>query len=62
LEPDVVLAALDGVDAATVETLVASTGLPASDVLSRLSLHEVAGRVTRLPGGGFRTARTAVVR
>jgi DNA processing protein len=59
---DAVLMALDGVDAATIETLVAATGLPASELLGRLSLHEVAGRVTRLPGGAFRAARTAVVR
>jgi DNA processing protein len=59
---DAVLAALDGVDAATVETLALATGLPASELLSRLGLHEVAGRVTRLPGGAFRAARTAVVR
>jgi DNA processing protein len=61
-EADPVLAALDGVDAATVEVLAASTGLPAGELLSRLSLLEVAGRITRLPGGAFRVARTPVVR
>jgi DNA processing protein len=61
-EADPVLVALDGGDAVTVEVLAATTGLSASELLSRLSLHEVAGRVSRLPGGAFRTARTAVVR
>jgi DNA processing protein len=59
---DPILAALDGGEAMTVEALAAATGLPAADLLARLSLHEIAGSVTRLPGAAFRAARTAVVR
>ncbi len=59
---DPILAALDGGETLSLEALDAATGLPTADLLSRLSLHEIAGRVTRLPGGGFRMAPIAVVR
>lgn len=61
-EADPILAALDGGDALTLEALAAATGLAATDLLARLSVHEIAGRLTRVPGGAFRVARTAVVR
>jgi DNA processing protein len=59
---DPILAALEGGEAVPLDALGAATGLAPADLLARLSLHEVAGRVTRVPGGAFRGARTAVVR
>lgn len=61
-EADPILAALDGGEALSLAGLEAATGLPTAVLLARLSLHEIAGRITRLPGGAFRTPRTAVVR
>jgi DNA processing protein len=60
--PDPILAALDGGDAMTAEALAGAAGLPVDAVLGRISLHEMAGRVTRLPGGAYRALRTPVVR
>ena len=42
--------------------LEAATGLSTVEVLGRLTVHEIAGRVVKVPGGAFRTPRTAVVR
>ncbi len=61
-DADVVLAALEGGEALSLGRLEAATGLPTAELLARLSVHEIAGKVTRLPGGAFRTPRTAVVR
>jgi DNA processing protein len=60
--PDVVLAALEGGEPVTVEALAAATGLATGALLARLSLHEVAGRVTRLPAGAYRVVSAPVVR
>ena len=60
--PDPILAALDGGEAWPLARLEAETGLSTADLLARLTLHEMAGRVVRLPGGAFRTPPTAVVR
>jgi DNA processing protein len=59
---DPVLAALAGREGLTVEALAAATGLAAAELLARLSVHEIAGNVTKLPGGAFRAVPTAVVR
>ncbi len=59
---DPILTALEGGEALSLGRLESATGLPTADVLARLSVHEIAGRVTRLPGGAFRTPPTAVVR
>ena len=59
---DPVLAVLEGGEPVTVEALAAATGLATEALLARLSLHEVAGRVARLPGGAFRTVSAPVVR
>jgi DNA processing protein len=59
---DPILAALDGGEGLTLARLEALTGLATADLLARLTVHEMAGRVIRLPGGAFRTPRTAVVR
>lgn len=59
---DPVLAALDGGEAVSLSRLEAVTGLPTAELLARLTVHEIAGRITRLPGGAFRTPPTAVVR
>ena len=59
---DPVLRVLEGGEAVTVAALAAATGLPTDALLSRLTLHEVAGRVARLPGGAFRTVSAPVVR
>lgn len=59
---DPILAALDGGEALSLARLEAATGLPTADLLARLTVHEMAGRVVRLPGGAFRTPPTAVVR
>jgi DNA processing protein len=59
---DPILTALEGGETCSLEALQARTGLHTAELLSRLSLHEIAGRVTRLPGGGFRMAPIAVVR
>jgi DNA processing protein len=61
-DADPILAELEGGDALTVEALAAATGLGPGALLARLSVHEIAGSVTRVPGGAFRRARTAVVR
>jgi len=59
---DPVLAALDGGEAVSLSRLEGVTGLPTAELLARLTGHEIAGRVMRLPGGAFRTPPTAVVR
>jgi DNA processing protein len=59
---DPILAALDGGEALSLDRLEAATGLSTAELLARLSGHEIAGRVVRLPGGAFRTPPTAVVR
>ena len=59
---DPILAALASGEGMTVEGLTAATGLSAAELLARLSVHEIAGHVTKLPGGAFRATRTAVVR
>lgn len=61
-EVDPVLAALDGGEPVSLSRLEAVTGLPTAELLARLTGHEIAGRITRLPGGAFRTPPTAVVR
>jgi DNA processing protein len=58
---DPILAALEGGEALSLDRLAASTGLSTAELLSRLTVHEIAGRITRLPGGAFRTPPTAVV-
>ena len=60
--PDPILRALEGGEAMTAEALAGSAGLPVDAVLGRISLHEMAGRVARLPGGAYRAVRTPVVR
>jgi DNA processing protein len=59
---DPILAALDGGEALSLARLEAATGLSTADLLARLTVHEMAGRIARLPGGAFRTPPTAVVR
>jgi DNA processing protein len=59
---DPVLAVLEGGEAVTAEALSAATGLATDALLARLTLHEVAGRVTRLPGGAYRAVSAPVVR
>jgi DNA processing protein len=61
-DADPILAALDGGEALSLGRLVAVTRLPTAELLARLSVHEIAGRIMRLPGGAFRTPPTAVVR
>jgi predicted Rossmann fold nucleotide-binding protein DprA/Smf involved in DNA uptake len=51
-----------GGEATSLGSLEAATRLPTAELLARLSVHEIAGRVERLPGGAFRTPPTAVVR
>jgi DNA processing protein len=60
--PDPILAALEGGEGLTAAALATAAGLPLEAVLGRISLHEMAGRVTRLPGGAYRVVRTPVVR
>jgi DNA processing protein len=59
---DPILAALDGGEALTADALAQAAGLALDAALGRISLHEMAGRVTRLPGGAYRAVRTPVVR
>ena len=59
---DPILAALEGGEALSLGRLEAATGLSTVEVLGRLTVHEIAGRVVKVPGGAFRTPRTAVVR
>jgi DNA processing protein len=59
---DPILAALEGGEAVSLEALAAATGLPPAQLLARLSVHEIAGRVAKVPGGAFRAGPTAVVR
>ena len=59
---DPVLTALDGGEAVSLGRLEAVTGLPTAELLARLTVHEIAGRITRLPGGAFRAPRIPVVR
>jgi DNA processing protein len=59
---DPILAALDGGEAFSLGRLEAATGLSTAELLARLTVHEIAGRIVRLPGGAFRTPPTAVVR
>jgi DNA processing protein len=59
---DPILAALDGGEALSLARLEAATGLGTAELLARLTVHEMAGRIARLPGGAFRTPPTAVVR
>jgi DNA processing protein len=61
-EADPILAALNGGEALSLDRLEAATGLPTAELLASLSRHEIAGRITRVPGGAFRTPPTAVVR
>jgi len=58
---DPVLAVLEGGEAVSLGRLEAETGLATAELLARLTVHEIAGRVTRLPGGAFRTPPTGVV-
>ncbi|MEO5822299.1 MAG: DNA-processing protein DprA, partial [Vicinamibacteraceae bacterium] len=58
---DPILAALDGGEALSLGRLEAATGLATAELLARLTVHEIAGRITRMPGGAFRTPPTAVV-
>ena len=60
--PDPILAALEGGEAVTLGRLEAVTGLPTAELLARLTVHEIAGRIARLPGGAFRTPPVPVVR
>lgn len=50
-----------GDEATTLDRLVACSGLPASRIMAELSLLEVAGSVTRCPGGYARTRRAGAV-
>ena len=59
---DPILAALDGGEALSLGRLEAATGLSTVELLALLTLHEIAGRIVRVPGGAFRTPPTAVVR
>jgi len=59
---DPILAALAGGDPLSLGLLEAATGLSTAELLAALTRHEIAGRITRLPGGAFRTPPTAVVR
>ena len=59
---DPILAALEGGDAVSLSRLEAATGLSTAELLARLTGHELAGRIVRVPGGAFRTPPTAVVR
>ena len=59
---DPILAAMAGGEATSLGSLEAATRLPTAELLARLTVHEIAGRVERLPGGAFRTPPTAVVR
>ncbi len=59
---DPVLAALDGGEAVSLSRLEAVTGLPMAELLALVTVHEIAGRIARVPGGALRTAPTAVVR
>jgi DNA processing protein len=58
---DPILAALEGGEGLSLDRLAAATGLPTAELLARLTVHELAGRITRLPGGAFGTPPTAVV-
>ncbi len=58
---DPILAALEGGEALSLSRLEAATGLSTAELLAHLTVHEIAGRVTRLPGGAFRTPPTPVV-
>ena len=42
-----------GFEPATIDTLVARTGLPGDSVASMLLILELEGRVTPLPGGRY---------
>ena len=53
VEEDPVIAALDVEDAQDLDELTARTGLPSGQLMVRLSELELAGRVTRRPGGRF---------
>ena len=59
---DPILAALEGGEALSLGRLEAATGLSTVELLSRLTVHEIAGRIVKVPGGAFRTPPTAVVR
>ena len=59
---DPILAALEGGEAVSLGRLEAATGLSTVELLASLTLHEIAGRIVRVPGGAFRTPPTAVVR
>ena len=59
---DPILAALEGGEALSLGRLEAATGLSTVELLARLTVHEIAGRIVRVPGGAFRTPPTAVVR
>jgi len=59
---DPILAALAGGDPLSLGLLEAATFLSTAELLAALTRHEIAGRITRLPGGAFRTPPTAVVR
>jgi DNA processing protein len=59
---DPILEALADGEGLSLEALGVAVGLSMPELLSRLSLHEIAGVVTRLPGGAVRVVRTPVVR
>jgi DNA processing protein len=57
-----VVAALQGGGSVPFDDIARSTGLPAAMLLARLSTLEVAGLVSRDPGGWYVTSRLKVVR